>query len=317
MTFKKYKEETLKDPRSEDLKFEPDGRLHYVYRVSKDGKHYYGSKSELSGILEESIGIKYFTSSSVEDFKNDFRLKPENYKIKIVRKFNNTADKIIFESYLHNYLQVSSNDNFINKMNQTPFGINSVGFKHTPDTILLMSDSAIKANAEIRSDLEKYQTRSKNQSESSIKAHIKIASDPIRSATRSKNHSIAAIKFQAEIKADPIRREEQLKNMSIASTKTQAEIRSDPVRSEQRSKKASKSGVKAQAKINEDPDKKRAINKKKSKPGGQYDLKDNFIKEFFGQREAADQLGYTNSSGICSCVNGRCPHYKGFIWKAH
>jgi len=315
MTFTQFKDKILKDPRSKKLNFEADGRLHYVYRISKNNKYYYGSKSELPGLTKKTIGITYFTSSRLQDFRDDFKMNTEMYKIKIVREFDNIADKIIFESYIHAYFQVSTNNIFFNKMIQTPFNINAIGFKHTLDTIKLMSNSAIKANAKIRADVKKYEARSKKKAEAAIRAYKEISADPVRSEEYSKKHSVAAIKFQAEIKNDPIRRKKQLKNMSIASRKTQAEIRSDPIRSKRRSEKASESAFKAHEKLRKNPEKIKEIRKKKSKTVRQYDLDGNFIKEFFGQREAAEQLGYSNSSGICACVNGRLSHYKGFIWK--
>ncbi len=127
MTLKRYKEEILKDPRAYKLDFNIDGRLHYVYRVSKLGEHYYGSKTELVGLIEETIGIKYFTSSKNFDWRADFKTNPDEYKVKVIRRFNNKADKIIFESYLHQYFDVKNKSNFINRMNQTPYGFDTTG----------------------------------------------------------------------------------------------------------------------------------------------------------------------------------------------
>ena len=131
LTFKKYKMEILKDPRSKNLDFTPDGRIHYVYRISKDNKHYYGSRSESLGIIKESVGITYFTSSKDKDFREGFKSNPESFKIKIIKKFNNKSDKIIFESYLHQKFNVRDHANFINKMNQTYYGFDTTGRKAT------------------------------------------------------------------------------------------------------------------------------------------------------------------------------------------
>ncbi len=131
--FAKFKEEVLKDPRSSKLNFEPDGRNHYVYRVSKDREHYYGSRTDIG---EDTIGDKntfgggYYTSS--EYLKYDFKKNRINYKVKIIKRFDNEADKIIYESYLHQKFDVRQHPGFINRCNQTPFGFSrGVGKNHS------------------------------------------------------------------------------------------------------------------------------------------------------------------------------------------
>ncbi len=125
MTFKKYKKWILEDPRSEKLNFEPDGRNHYAYRVSKDrNNHYYGSRTDRDN---KTLGKGYFTSSRNLEFKNEFKANPEDYKVKIIRKFNNPGDKILFESYLHQKFDVKNHDSFINQSNQTAFGFDTTG----------------------------------------------------------------------------------------------------------------------------------------------------------------------------------------------
>ncbi len=126
MTFKKYREKILEDPRSKKLNFDADERIHYVYRVSKDGKHYYGSRTDED---EPTIGRGYYTSSTY--LKEDFRINSNNYRVKVIRMFNNACDKMIFESYLHDYFDVKNHTNFINRANQTPFGF---GFIMKPKT---------------------------------------------------------------------------------------------------------------------------------------------------------------------------------------
>ncbi len=314
MTFASYKRKILEDPRSGNLNFSLDGQIYYVYRVTHIASktHYYGSKNDKCDI---SIGVTYFTSSTDINFKNDFKTNSGNYKVKIIRRFNNSADKIIFESYIHDYFKVSTQSNFINRMNQTPFGVNATGFKHSINTRENMARLAVKREEEIRRDSLRYQERSEKQSKSAIRAHLQIKDDPQRFDEMVKNHSLGAIKFQAELAADPERVALRQINMSSASTKTQLEIKSDPERSKARSKKLSDASIKAHTELKNNPKKKLAIQKKKSKPVSQYDLKGNFIKTFFGQSEAARQMGYTNSSGICACVNGRESQYKGYIWK--
>ncbi len=175
MTFKKYKEWVLKDPRSEKLDFNIDGRKHYVYRISKDGEHYYGSKSEILGIIEETIGNGYYTSSYNLDFKKDFKNESKDYKIKIIRYFDNPSDKILFESYLHQYFDVKNHDNFINMSNQTPFGFDVTGRKASEETIKNM----IEAQAKINADPIKVNERRLKK----LKIQKEIEDDPIKVET--------------------------------------------------------------------------------------------------------------------------------------
>ncbi len=122
MTFKCYKARVLEDPRSSILSFTPDGRNHYVYRVSKDNKHYYGSRTDVS---EPQIGKRYFTCSKY--LEEDFRANPNSYKVKVIKEFNNADDKMLYESYLHQHFNVKNNDVFINQVNQTPYGFDTTG----------------------------------------------------------------------------------------------------------------------------------------------------------------------------------------------
>ncbi len=107
------------------LSSKPDGKLHYVYRITDIlyNKYYYGSRSS----NEIDIGIKYFTSSRDEDFKNRFINSPSNFKIKIIKIFDKILDKNILESFLHKKFDVKNNERFINKSNQTINGFDTTG----------------------------------------------------------------------------------------------------------------------------------------------------------------------------------------------
>ena len=125
-TYKEYKQSVIKKAieKNKPFTFEKvDNRYHYIYRVTnlETGLHYYGSRTS----NELDIGIKYFTSSNI--IRKDFKKHPENYKYKIIRIFDNTKDKEIYESYLHQYFNVKTNDKFYNRANQTPFGFDTTG----------------------------------------------------------------------------------------------------------------------------------------------------------------------------------------------
>ncbi len=287
MSYQKYKEEVLSSTQVEKLKFEQDDKNHYVYRVSKDGNHYYGSRTDRDN---KTIGDGYYTSSTDNIFYVDFKKNPDTYKVKVVRKFNNSGDKILFESYLHNYFDVKRHGSFINKANQTPFGFDRTGVKHDMVAIQKIILETIKNQSAIKADPKRYETRRKNKSAAAIKFHLNIKNDAEKYKTRSEK-------------------------LSKASLKTQEEIRNDPERRASISKKQSDSHLKNCLEIRNDPERYAARIKAHSKPVYQYDLDNNFIKEFQSSKEAAQILGYPNASGIGNCVTGRQKTCKGSIWK--
>ncbi len=124
MSFKNYLKDIQRDRRYHKLRFNVDNKIHYVYRVSKDGLHYYGSRTDK---IQPLIGIKYFTSSMDKDFKADFKNNTSTWKIKIIRTFCNRSECILFESYLHNFFDARVHQKFINRSNQTPFGFDVTG----------------------------------------------------------------------------------------------------------------------------------------------------------------------------------------------
>jgi len=110
---------------NKQLDFVPDGREHYVYRVTDYNRnvkqHYYGSHTppknkKYNNLIDEFWTYKTSSKKNIlnENVKN-------NYKVKIIKVFNNPADKIILESYLHQYFDVKNNNLFWNESNQTPF----------------------------------------------------------------------------------------------------------------------------------------------------------------------------------------------------
>jgi len=126
-----YKKLVIQDIRSKKLDFTPDGRKHYVYRVTdytrNEKQHYYGSHTphkyyKGNNLIEEFWSYK--TSSKYNTLNED---KKENYKVKIIKVFNNAADKMIYEAFLHQYFNVKLNNNFWNESNQTPFGYDTTG----------------------------------------------------------------------------------------------------------------------------------------------------------------------------------------------
>ena len=121
------------------LFFEPDGREHYVYRVTdhtrSEKEHYYGSHTPKKGKKYNSLEDEFWTykTSSKYNILNEDR--KENYKVKILRVFDNPADKMIYEAFLHQYFDVKLHNKFWNESNQTPFGFDTTGNKELAEKI--------------------------------------------------------------------------------------------------------------------------------------------------------------------------------------
>lgn len=131
--YKKYIKDILPSLKN-TLDFTPDGRLHYVYRVTDKTRtykmHYIGSRtSKNTDILEDFWSYK--TSSKYNTLDEN---KKYNYKIKIIKVFDNPTDKILYESFLHQYFNVKKHPSFWNESNQTPNGFDRTGIPHTKET---------------------------------------------------------------------------------------------------------------------------------------------------------------------------------------
>jgi len=124
-----YKNLVLQDERSKKLNFEPDGREHYVYRVTDhtrtEKEHYYGSHTPQKGKKYNSLEEEFWTYKTSSKYNVLNENKKENYKVKILKVFDNPADKIIYESFLHQYFNVKLATKFWNENNQGPFGFDN------------------------------------------------------------------------------------------------------------------------------------------------------------------------------------------------
>ena len=103
---------------------------HYVYRITNliEKRHYYGSRSSKT-IPENDLGIKYFSSSCIENFISDQKQNPSNYRYKIIKRFDDRKSALEFEIFLHKKFQVSSNEKFYNLSCQTSSKFSSSGLK--------------------------------------------------------------------------------------------------------------------------------------------------------------------------------------------
>jgi hypothetical protein len=122
-----YKKLVLQDERSKKLNFNKDGRKHYVYRVTDYSRikeqHYIGSRTSSKDNLLEDFWL--YRTSSKHNVLNEN--KKEQYKIKILKVFDNPGDKMVYEAFLHQFYNVKLHKSFWNKSNQTPFGFDTTG----------------------------------------------------------------------------------------------------------------------------------------------------------------------------------------------
>lgn len=89
---------------------------YYTYRITNKvlNKHYYGvRKSKVHPVND--IGIIYFSSSTDEDFKQDQKLNPQNYKYKVVKIYDTYEESMKGERDLLVRFNAVSSPNFYNK----------------------------------------------------------------------------------------------------------------------------------------------------------------------------------------------------------
>jgi hypothetical protein len=116
---------------------------HYVYRITNlvEKKHYYGKRSSKCD-PKKDLGVKYFSSSTDKEFREDQKLNPQNYRYKIVARFNTSSKAITRESKLHSIFNVGVNPSFYNKVKQKSTWFDSTGIKHSEETKKKMSIAA-------------------------------------------------------------------------------------------------------------------------------------------------------------------------------
>jgi len=92
-------------------------KKHYVYRITNtiQKKHYYGRRSCL---IEPKLdlGFEYFSSSTDDEFILDQKINPQNYRYKIVSRFDSVIETINRENKLHRLFNVHINNKFYNKL---------------------------------------------------------------------------------------------------------------------------------------------------------------------------------------------------------
>ena len=90
--------------------------FHYVYRITniKEKMYYYGVHS-CNCLPKEDIGIKYYSSSSLDWFIQDQKINKQDYKYKIVKLFPTRDEANKYELLLLYKFKVTKNEKFYNK----------------------------------------------------------------------------------------------------------------------------------------------------------------------------------------------------------
>ena len=149
--------------KSKKLDFTSDNRKHYVYRVTDYTRnieeHYYGSRSTPKKNPKRDITDDFWSYRTSSKHNTILLENKENYKVKIIKVFNNTADKMIYEAFLHQYFDIKRHNNFWNKSNQTSFGFDTTGEKRSKE-LSLKTGSAMRGKKHTLETKEKIRVKS-------------------------------------------------------------------------------------------------------------------------------------------------------------
>ena len=124
--YKQYRESNIHKLMNEYI---IDNRYYYVYRITDlyDNTHYYGSRvSTITPKLD--LGITYKSSSTNKQFLINQNTYKTRFKYKIIKIFDNNIDKILYESFIHQYFDVKNHCKFINLSNCAPNGFDTTGY---------------------------------------------------------------------------------------------------------------------------------------------------------------------------------------------
>jgi hypothetical protein len=123
----------------------------YVYRITNKilNKHYYGVRG-CNVAPKLDLGIKYFSSSSDKDFRDDQKNHPENYKYKIVRICSTRKKADALEIKLQEKFNVGKSESFYNRATRTSMGFDRTDINHTLESRKKMSEAAQNRSEEYR-----------------------------------------------------------------------------------------------------------------------------------------------------------------------
>ncbi len=95
-------------------------KTHYTYNITNiiNGKSYIGART-CDTNPSEDIGIKYFSSSTDEDFMKEQKLFLNRFTYEVLNEYDTRKDAINNEILLHNLNDVGKNNMYYNKAKQT------------------------------------------------------------------------------------------------------------------------------------------------------------------------------------------------------
>jgi len=105
--------------------------VYLIYnKVTK--KMYIGTKSS-NDEPKDVIGVTYFSSSCDDEFMNEQKEHPENFKYRVLKNFDKREDAINLEIFLHKKYKVAGSERFYNLSNQTSEGWDTTGVKYSEE----------------------------------------------------------------------------------------------------------------------------------------------------------------------------------------
>lgn len=106
---------------------------HYVYKITDlSCQRYYIGVRSCEGPPGGDLGFKYFSSSSNQDFIRRQKTRQNDFDYEIIRTFDNRESALLLEETIHEELDVSCNDSFINLAKQKGIKFDRTGTKYKP-----------------------------------------------------------------------------------------------------------------------------------------------------------------------------------------
>ena len=119
-------------------------KFHYTYLITElnTNKKYIGVRSS-DVAPSEDLGIKYFSSSSNDEFKRNQKNNPLNYKYEVLNIFNDRKSANEEEIRLHTLYSVDKREDFINLVVSNSTGFNPVDYITVKDNAGLICSMKI------------------------------------------------------------------------------------------------------------------------------------------------------------------------------
>jgi len=133
-------------------------KYNYVYRITNKilNKHYYGVRG-CNVEPKRDLGVKYFSSSTDKEFRNDQKNYPENYKFKIVRICSTRKEADKLEIKLQEKFNVGKSESFYNRAKRTSMGFSTAGTNLSPEHKQKLSEAKQNMSDETKQKMSEAQ----------------------------------------------------------------------------------------------------------------------------------------------------------------